>query len=150
MPYLSLLKGVTPANPYLLPSECRAHVILAHPSEPNSLILTTGEGDAPYSRNTDGHLKMESRSIVGSPKFQGANYLKDSAVCNFLMSSAMVDQFERLLVVQRSTQPITVIDQWDNTRSKTFNGIISIGDSKWKTHKGPGWTYLVQFEVQEL
>jgi hypothetical protein len=150
MPFLSLLKGITATNPYLTSPTCRAHVILTHPSEVNSLILTTGDGAAPYSRNSEGHLKIEDRSITGSPKFQGANYLKDSATCNFLLSSVMLQQFERLLVIQRSSIPITVVDQWDPSRYKTFNGVISIGDSKWKTHKGPGWAYLVQFTIEEL
>ena len=154
MPFLGFAPSLTAstvfaANPYLTAPTCRAHIILSHPSEPNQLILTRGEGE-PYQRSTKGHLKEDGRSLTGSVKIVGSQYLADDAVCNFVMDYPMMAHFERLLLVQRSSPiPVTVQDKWAKNYHKDFLAAISIGDAKWKTSK-PGSLFLVQFSLLEL
>lgn len=154
MPFLgfapsAIASTVFTANPYLTAPTCRAHIILSHPMEPNQLILTRGEGD-PYQRSEIGHLKEEGRSITGSVKLLGNQYLANNATCNFIMDYAMVAHFKRLLLIQRSSPiPVTVQDKWVKNMHKDFFGALSIGDPKWETSR-PGGTFLIQFSLMEL
>jgi hypothetical protein len=113
------------------------------------LILTRGDGEI-YQRSQTGHLKDEGRSITGSVKLQGSQFLADDAVCNFVMDYPMAAHFERLLLLQRSSPiPVTVQAKWVKNYHKDFLAAISIGDAKWKTSK-PGNLFLVQFSLMEL
>lgn len=153
MPFLgfvpnSTASAVTSTNPYDGGINCRAHIVLAHPSEANGLILTRGEGAA-YSRSQGGRLKSDGRTIAGNNKMIGS-VLKESAQCNFTMSLTMADQFRRLLdVVASSSTPITCIDNWTTGRKKVFLSQLSIGDRAWETPK-PGGMFLIQFTIEEV
>ena len=152
MPFLSFLPGglgsvVTATNPYITTANCRGHVILAHPTEANGLILTRGS-DTPYKRGESGYLKGEGRSIAGSLKMTGAPVKKYESTCNFIVDLAMADHFRRLLSLQQSTVPITVIDNWTAGRSQTFTADISIGDAQWETPQ-PNRLFLLQFILFE-
>ena len=152
MPFLSFLPGgiasiVTATNPYITTANCRAHIILAHPSEANGLILTRGV-DVAYKRGESGYLKGDGRSIVGSLKMVGAPVIKLEATCNFIVDLAMADQFRRLLALQQATPPLTVIDNWTTGRSQTFTADISIGDNAWETPQ-PLRLFLLQFMLFE-
>ena len=152
MPFLSFGIGsftslVTPTNPYLAGPNCRAHIILAHPTESNGLILTRG-GDDAYKRGEDGYLKGDGRSIVGSLKMNGASVIRSEAECNFIVDLAMANHFKRLLALQRESVPVTVIDNWITGRSLTFNADISIADKNWETSKPMGF-FLLQFALFE-
>ena len=152
MPFLSFLPGglgsiVTATNPYTTVANCRGHVILAHPTEANGLILTRGS-DTPYKRGESGYLKGEGRSIAGSLKMTGAPVKKYESTCNFIVDLAMADHFRRLLSLQQSTVPITVIDNWTAGRSQTFTADISIGDAQWETPQS-NRLFLLQFTLFE-
>ena len=152
MPFLSFLPGglssiVTSTNPYITTANCRAHIVLAHPTEADGLILTRGS-DTPYKRGEAGYLKGEGRSIAGSLKMTGTPVKKYEATCNFIVDLPMVDHFRRLLALQRSAVPITVIDNWTNGRSQTFTADISIGDIQWETPQ-PSRLFLLQFSLME-
>ena len=152
MPFLSFLPGslnstVTATNPYITTANCRAHIILSHPTEANGLILTRGV-DVPYKRGETGYLKSEGRSIAGSSKMTGTAIKKYEATCNFIVDLTMADQFRRLLALQRSATPITVIDSWITGRSQTFTADISIGDVQWETPQ-PARLFLLQFTLFE-
>ena len=152
MPFLGYPVGgatsiVMATNPYLLPSSCRSHIILAHPTEVNGLILTRGEGE-PYSKSTEGFLKGDGRSIAGSLKVNGNQWKKDSSTCNFVMSLDMADQFRRMLTIQETSEiPITIIDNWVTGRRSVGTGTLTIGDKKWETSK-PGRQFLIQFAIE--
>jgi len=152
MPFLSFLPGsfgsvVTATNPYITTANCRAHIILAHPTEANGLILTRGS-DVPYKRGETGYLKESGRSIAGSLKMIGAPIKKYEAACNFIVDLTMADHFRRLLALQRSAVPLTVIDNWTAGRSQTFTADISIGDNAWETPQ-PARLFLLQFSLFE-
>jgi len=152
MPFLSFLPGsfgsvITATNPYITTANCRAHIILAHPTEANGLILTRGS-DVPYKRGESGRLKGEGRSIVGSLKMTGAPVIKLEATCNFIVDLTMADHFRRLLSLQQSAVPLTIIDNWITGRSQTFTGDISIGDNAWETPQ-PARLFLLQFSLFE-
>lgn len=153
MPFLGFVpsssaSAVTVTNPYDGGVNCRAHIILAHPSEPNGLILTRGEGET-YSRSQGGRLKSDGRTIAGNIKMVGS-VLKESANCNFIVTLAMADQLRRLLDVSASSPtPITCIDNWTTGRKKVFLSELSIGDRAWETPK-PNGMFLVQFTIEEV
>ena len=152
MPFLSFLPGgigsvTTATNPYITTANCRAHIILAHPTEANGLILTRGT-DPPYKRGESGYLKGDGRSIVGSLKMTGAPVIKLEATCNFIVDLTMADHFRRLVALQQATIPLTIIDNWITGRSMTFTGDISIGDNAWETPQG-NRLFLIQFMLFE-
>jgi len=152
MPFLSFLPGglgsvVTAANPYITVENCRAHIILTHPTEANGLVLTRGT-DVAYKRGESGYLKGEGRSIAGSLKMTGTPIRKYEATCNFIVDLTMADQFRRFLALQRSAIPITVIDNWITGRSTIFTADISIGDTAWETPQ-PRRLFLLQFSLFE-
>lgn len=144
----SISSAVTATNPYDGGSNCRAHIVLAHPLEPNGLILTRGEGMA-YSRSQGGRLKSDGRTIAGNIKMVGS-VLKESANCNFIVNLAMADQLRRLLDISAaSSTPITCIDNWTTGRKKVFLSELSIGDRAWESPK-PDGMFLVQFTIEEV
>ena len=144
----SISSAVTATNPYDGGANCRAHIVLAHPSEANGLILTRGEGAA-YSRSQGGRLKSDGRTIAGNIKMVGS-VLKESATCNFIVNLAMADQLRRLLDVSASSStPITCIDNWITGRKQVFLSELSIGDRAWESPK-PNGMFLVQFTIEEV
>ena len=152
MTFLSFLPGslnsiVSDTNTYLTPANCRAHIILTHPTEVNGLILTRGV-ELPYKRGETGYLKSEGRSIAGALKMTGTAIKKYEATCNFIVDLTMADHFRRLLALQRSIVPLTVIDNWITGRSQTFTADISIGDAQWETPQ-PARLFLLQFTLFE-
>ena len=152
MPFLSFLPGslnsiVTATNPYVTAANCRAHIILTHPTEINGLILTRGV-ELPYKRGETGYLKSEGRSISGSLKMTGTPVKKYESTCNFIVDLTMADHFRRLLALQRSIVPLTVTDNWITGRSQTFTADISIGDAQWETPQ-PARLFLLQFTLFE-
>lgn len=152
MPFLTFKKGsnesaVFPTNPFNEIGECRAHVILNHPSEANGLILARGENA--YSRGETGYLNSEGRTITGSLKFTGSSVEKHESTCNFIVDLEMANHFRRLLLLRQSLTPVTVVDNWAHGRSQTFLAALSIGDARWETPH-PGRLFLLQFSLLEI
>ena len=149
MAFLSFL-GSSTTNPYIISGVCtRSHIVLAHPSIVDSLVLSTSQAQA-YDRVTQGLTKSSGRSVTGSIDLIGESYQKVKGSCNFVANSAMLALFEALYTTQStSSTAITVDDKWVLNYYKTYFAFIDLTDEKWKTPIGLNWSHLLQFNLLE-
>ena len=101
--------GTQATNQYLSPFT--SHLVLGHPSLTDSVLLAEHD-ENPYQHYPTGWTKSDDRSLLGSLRLKGNNWLKDSWECNFLVLSPQVDLFNQLLGAQQVAGNVTLIDRW--------------------------------------
>jgi hypothetical protein len=144
-------RGPFPANPYdsLNPAICRGSIVLAHPGEVDSLVLTTSDGDA-YQREETNWLRSDGRSLQGGLRITGSMPTPEQWVGNFAVKLPQLALFRNFLMQQKtSATPITLIDHWVPTLYRTVPVFLSV-DDRWKTPIGHGHWYRIQFRAEEI
>jgi hypothetical protein len=138
----------SPSNPL---TSTEAHLQIAHPSVPDTLILREyKEGTLPCQRKKMGYLRAgDDRSLTGSLVLTGnRSHLKDEWQADFLITRSQVQLFESLILAQQNSAiPLTLIDRFGMLDEKLVWVDL---DGQWLTPYVMGVWWQLQFRAREI
>jgi hypothetical protein len=138
-------EGTASTNQYLSPLS--NHILLTHPDVTDSLILCEHD-DKPYESYPTGWAVGDGRSLLGSIRVRGSNWLKNVWEFNFICTPAQATLFNSLLDAQQDTvNTVELVDNWQSTPITKDVWIQT--DRQYLTTIGLEWRRL-QFQLLEV
>jgi len=138
--------GSGATNQYLSPPV--SHILLSHMTLLNTLLLTHHD-EKPYEYYPTGWAGSDGRSLLGSVRIKGGQWLKDAWECNFLCTPPQVDLFNQLLEAQSTNTPVGLVDRWVDGVVNTKSVWVDV-DRQYLTMVAANSWWRLQFRLLEV
>jgi hypothetical protein len=134
--------GTSPTNPNS--SLSTAHLILAHPTVSDYLVLAEFLSGDPYQQGLEGMPQSDGRSLTGVLRVVGGNHSpKRRWDCTFAVKLPQLDLFNQLIAAQSSsTVPIVLQDNF--VAPAQYSVWLDVGPQYATTSQSLSW-WLLQF-----
>jgi hypothetical protein len=111
----------------------------------NTLVLSEFATDAPYDMLVEGYDRSDGRSLAGSLRLKGNDYVPTRIwLLNFVVSAAQLELFRSMLAVQ-AAQQVSIEDRWELPVS--IAPVWLDIDGRYATKRAGDW--LLQFTAKE-
>jgi hypothetical protein len=123
----------------------QSYLLLSCTGVADILVLSDFATDTPYERFKEGFDRSAGRSLAGSIRVQGNDYVAARVwLLSFVVAVAQLALFESILEVQ-SVEQVSIEDNW---RSPAVIAPVWIDvDSRYLTRRNEDW--LLQFTAKE-